>query len=108
MPGHTLPLWEMQGRPPPLPETEGSEVEGGSGVADCRDKDDVALIALHVFEILHEEGLKCAVPMLAVRLYFGIGCGHLVHQSLPAFLLEFGCARRVAPYSAKRSPFKPP
>src|SRR6266403_1317740 len=54
----------------------------------CRDKDDVTLIALYVFKVLHKKGLKRPVPMLAVGLDFRIRCGQFVHQRLDQLALS--------------------
>src|SRR5258708_7596377 len=43
-----------------------------------RDKNDVTLVALHVFEVFYKEGLERPVPTLPVGLDLGIRRGHLV------------------------------
>src|SRR5712671_4185706 len=60
----------------------------GSSAVNRRDKDDVTLIALYVFEVLHKEGLKRAVPMLSVGLDFRIRRGQFVHQRLDQLALS--------------------
>src|SRR5262245_49518085 len=38
------------------------------GSVNCRDENDITLVTLYIFKILHEKGFECTFPVLTIAL----------------------------------------